>query len=412
MEVCLLGMTPIISMYRLIGGLPFTWTCGRSNKETLTLDSLQKTKRNKKWTVWSFVFGFAIASYFSYGGLGFMSIFDKTASTYTVILKVEDVVGMCTSILLRIHMLGQAPALIKALGRMQILCGIYGFKAAPFYKERHIIIVMGHHLIAFLCICYGNITMALKEKQLKFFRIGNMFKASVKPLVFNLTMMMYCHLINLLAVVYSKFFDTVVDDVGPSLSHLNSWTSSSKRNTTKNLSASVNHLGINAPSRINFEKAKALLIDLYDCHHMIKTYFQFLIALALLHCTISSIVSCFLASLQAHRHFPEHVAAFGQLLLTLFPPFFLTNVPRVLDIQREKLRVQFKRMRHTTSRAMDKTEMLDLLELLEEDPGFNMGGFFTLSRARIVDVGSHTSPPSPAHTSPPAPATSFCVNFS
>ncbi|XP_053656336.1 uncharacterized protein [Cherax quadricarinatus] len=384
MEVYLLGMTPVIFMYKLLGGFPFIWTSGADTKKSrVTVDSLHSIKRNKKWMAWSIIFGSLIVSYFSYGGIGFIVILNKSATTFMVMQKFNDLVNMITTILLRIHMLGQAPALAKALTRMHTLCRTHGFTGKPYYTDKNIWFVMGNHLFGFMCICAGNIAMAVREKQFSFVRFGNIFKASVKPLVFNVSMMMYSSLIRLQATAYNNFFDIVGDVERLSPPQVNSWTHSAHRNKAQ-------HHPLQNPlattTRINFEKAKVLLADLYDSQNMIKNYFQFLVGLSLLQSTISSIVSCFSVSIQERQELPDQIASLGLIVMTFFPLFFLTNVPHALTLQKERLRVALKRIRHKRTDPAHKEEIRDLLELLEDDPGFSIGGFFILCRARIVDI--------------------------
>ncbi|KAG7157101.1 putative 7tm Chemosensory receptor-containing protein 7, partial [Homarus americanus] len=374
--VHLLGMNAVLFWYKLVGGLPYTWPGGPNlkNDTLVTVDTIKDIKRDKLWMVWTLVFGFFIAAYFSYGGLQIMDIFDECATTFTVILKVEDFIGMMTTILLRIHMIGQAKRLADACSRMHILCNTHGFKGNPYYSDKYILTVAGHHLIGFMCICYGNVSMAVAEGTIHYFRIANLFEATVKPLVFNLSMMMYSHLINLQAKIYSQFLDYVAEDddqTSPIPPQIANWTTSPARMTrgTTRGTTRVNTI-IQLPQNtatyptytINTDKAKILLFDLYDSHQYIKGYFQFMVGLGLLHSTISSIVSCFLAAIAERKTFPEYVAT------------------------REELRVVIKRMRHDKRVTHKKDEMGDLLELLEEDPGFDMGGFFTLGRARMVDI--------------------------
>ncbi|XP_071548732.1 uncharacterized protein [Panulirus ornatus] len=385
-----LNMSLVLFWYKLVGGLPYIWRSGKDVKDgPMPLDALERIRLNMGWWIWSWFFGFLIIAYFSYGGIGITDIYSECATTFTVILRVEDFIGMCTTILLRIHMLGQKTRLARALVRAQMLCADYGFKAKPYYLDRHIGMVFGHHLIGFLCIWYGNISMAIANQNLPYFRIAGMFEATVKPLVLNLSMMIYSHLINLLASIYSNFIATVNDgnlQLPPTPPHVMGWTVQPITDSVSIQDLEKIHPDKENLNNINIEKAKMLLTDLFESHQMTKQYFQFLVGLTLLHSTVSSIVSCFLAAIQEDQKFPELIITFGQLLMTFFPVFFLTNIPRSLNLKREELRLTLKRLRHQKGNRNVKEKIGDLLELLEEDPGFDMGGFFILGRTRMVAI--------------------------
>lgn len=359
MEVHWLSMTPILFMYKLIGGLPYNWhektgkqvRVIRSNRLTMQqqVEALLQVKRDRPWTVWSIVFGFLIVAYFSYGGLRIRSVFSRCATTFSVILKVEDFIGMLTTVLLRIHMLGEAPALAKALVRMQHLCETYGFKANPYYWDKPIAIAVGHHVFGFICIAYGNISMAvLYEERFEFFRIANLFEATVKPMVFNLFMMIYSRLVDIQAMAYEEFIAKVTEENDPTV---NIWPDHSEvdqaswidvpdigpASQTGNMNvmsnSSIKKTQPSSTGSFDTEKAKELLFDLHDAHVKVKNYCQFLTGLNLLHSTVSGIVSCFLITIKGDQYVPEQVATLGLLVMTLFPIFFLTNIPRHLNFK-------------------------------------------------------------------------------
>ncbi|XP_047494759.1 uncharacterized protein LOC125042959 [Penaeus chinensis] len=111
-----------------------------------------------------------------------------------------------------------------------------------------------------------------------------------------------------------------------------------------------------------------------------------MVATTLMYSMISSIVKCFVAVIGKNATSSYYVATIGNLIMTLFPVFFITNSPRVLNLSKEELRITMLKYRHQRKYRHLKEKLGDIIELLQESPEFDVMGYFTLGRARIVDI--------------------------
>lgn len=326
-------MTPLLSLYKLLGGLPYTWKHVnaefRKSSDEAPLGELQ---RHHGWFIWSVVFGVARLGFFVYETRSVVKILDDCATTEVVILGVEDIFGLLSTILIGYHIITKSASLAGALASMQSLCLKYGFEATSYCSDKKVIAVMMHMVIGFAFITYGNVGMAMETQWTAEYESA-IIDASINPVLLSLAMIMYSRILDLQGQAYSDFLSILSDrkEEEEDTEGLDAWTYTVKmpggiKPPTPKKKPPKDPLRGFHPSR-----AKVFILELYDDVKKVKEYFSFMVAVTLLHSMISSIVSCFVAVITPH-HSPNYwVATVGNLIIKLFPVFFITDAPRTLN---------------------------------------------------------------------------------
>lgn len=327
-----LHMTPLLFLYKALGGLPYTWK--HVNKEFRKDDDdapLGEMQRHHGWFIWSVIIGSIRLGYSIYAAKSVSKVFDDCANTVVVITAVEDVFTLLSTLLLGFHIIRRSESLAGSLASLQSICRKYGFEAKPYYSDKKFIAVMAHLVFGFSFITYGNAGMAA-ETQWRPEHKAAIFEASVNPLILSLAMFMYARILDLQGLAYTDFLvilsgrqeeEEDVEDI---------WATTVKLPPGVKPDVEKKKPRRDPLDKFNAYRAKNFILDLYECVGKAKNYFAFMVGVTLLHSMIRSIVKCFVAVIGKDPTSSYYVATLGNLIITLFPVFFITNSPRVLNL--------------------------------------------------------------------------------
>lgn len=328
-----LEMTPILYLYKILGGLPYTWKHVDANfRKSDDEAPLGELMRHNGWFIWSVIFGAARLGYFAYAATDVTAIFGECVNTVVIINALEDIFEVVSTFLVGFHIIRRSESLAGALATMQSMCLKYEFKATSLCSDKKFIAVMTHLLFGFLCITYGNVSMALETEWKPEYKAA-IFEASIKPIILSLAMIMYSRILDLQGLAYRDFLTILDDKEVPEESEdiLDAWAQNVKLPKGMKPDLPTKKKPRNPLKNFDDYKAKSFILDLYDSVAKVKDYFAFMVAVTLLHAMISSIVSCFVAVIGKNVSASSHVATVGDLVITLFPVFFITNAPRKLN---------------------------------------------------------------------------------
>lgn len=326
-----LNMTPVIYTYKILGGLPYKWK--HVSKEFRKEDDdapLGEMQRHHGWFIWSVIFGSSRLGYSIYAAKSVSSVFDDCANTVVVITALEDVFSLIATLLLGFHIIRRSESLAGSLASLQAICRKYGFEAKPYYSDKKFLAVMAHLVFGFSFITYGNAGMAAETQWMPEHKAA-IYEASVNPLVLSLAMYMYARILDLQGLAYTNFLvilngrqeeEDEIEDI---------WATSVKLPPGVTPNVEKKKPKRDPLQKFDAYRAKNFILDLYECVGKAKNYFAFMVAITLLHSMISSIVKCFVAVIGKDVTSSYYVATVGNLIITLFPVFFITNSPRVLN---------------------------------------------------------------------------------
>lgn len=327
-----LNMYPPLFLYRLLGGLPYTWyhkageTAPASHR-----DRLGDLWKSPAWEIWNYVFGGIILGYFAFAARGVKAVFSDCANTLTVISGIEDLFGVFTTFSLRVHMIGKYRRLATALAAVQAICVKYEFQAKPYWKDRKFLYILMYISFGFICITYGHVSMIL-ETGWKAKHPMAIFEATVKPTVLGTAMLLYARMLDLLAYAYESLVDMATEHSNAVLNiQALAWSADARGRRKASPALEPEDL----EDRMDYfdgYRAKTFILELYDASMKVKHYFEFLVGLTLTHAIISAIVSSFEAVSNKNLNINSGIATVGGLVMTLSPVFYITNAPHNLSV--------------------------------------------------------------------------------
>lgn len=338
-----LNMDPPLFLYKLLGGLPYTW----NHKVGQTAPASRKDRqgdlwKSPAWRIWNYVFGGIILGYFAFAASGVKAVFSDCANTLTVIGGIEDFFGVCTTFSLRVHMIGKYERLAAALAAVQAICVKYEFQAKPYWKDKKFLYILSYITFGFSCITYGNVSMALENGWKAKNRMA-IFEATVKPTVLGTAMLLYSRMLDLQAYAYENLIHiaTARSNVVLNIRVL-AWSADAR--SRRKASPALEPEDVeNRMDNFDGYRAKTFILELYDASMKVKRYFEFLVALTLTHAIISAVVSSFEAVSNKNLNIYSGVATVGGLVMTLSPVFYITNAPHNLSmaVSRQKRNTLF-----------------------------------------------------------------------
>lgn len=326
-----LHMTPVLYLYKLLGGLPYTWKY--VNKEFRKADDdapLGEMQRHHGWFIWAVIIGVSRLGYSIYAAKSVSKVFDDCANTVVVITAVEDVFSLLSTLLLGFHVIRRSESLASSLAALQSICRKYGFEAKPYYSDKKFLAVMTHLVLGFSFITYGNAGMAAETEWSPEHKAA-IFEASINPLILSLAMFMYARILDLQGLAYLDFLKILNGEPEEEDAIEDVWAATVKLPPGVKPDVEKKKPRRDPLQNFNAYKAKNFILDLYDCIGKAKDYFAFMVGITLLHSMISSIVKCFVAVIGKDPTSSYYVATIGSLIITLFPVFFITNSPRALN---------------------------------------------------------------------------------
>lgn len=328
-----LHMTPLLYMFKLLGGLPYTWKHVnaefRKSSDEAPLGELQ---RHNGWFIWSVIFGVGRLGLFVYETKSVVKILDECATTAVIILGIEDIFGLLSTILIGYHMIRKSASLAGALASMQSLCLKYGFEATSYCSDKKVIAIVVHVIIGFSFITYGNVGLAMETEWTIEYQSA-IIDASINPVLLSLAMIMYSRILDLQGQAYTDFLKILSDrkEEEEQEDGLDAWALTVKMPGGVKPPTPKKKPPKDPLRGFHLSRAKMFILELYDNVQKVKEYFSFMVAVTLLHSMISSIVSCFVSVITPHPSPNYWVATVGNLIIKLFPVFFITDVPRTLN---------------------------------------------------------------------------------
>ncbi|XP_047494936.1 uncharacterized protein LOC125043029 [Penaeus chinensis] len=339
-----LNMDPPLFLYRLLGGLPYTWHHRAGQTAPASRDRLGDLWKSAAWGIWNYVFGGIILGYFAFAARGVKAVFSDCANTLTVISGIEDLFGVFTTFSLRVHMIGKYRRLATALAAVHAICEKYEFQAKPYWKDRKFFYIFMYISFGFICITYGHVSMAL-ENGWKSKHPMAIFEATVKPSVLGTAMLLYARMLDVQAYAYENLIDIATERSNVVLNiQMLAWSADARgrRKASQALEPE------DVEDRMDYfdgYRAKTFILELYDASMKVKKYFEFLVALTLTHAIISAIVSSFEAVSNKNLNINSGIATVGGLVMTLSPVFYITNAPHNLSVAKQNAKLSLIKYR-------------------------------------------------------------------
>ncbi|ROT83767.1 hypothetical protein C7M84_023046 [Penaeus vannamei] len=147
------------------------------------------------------------------------------------------------------------------------------------------------------------------------------------------------------------------------------------------------------PAEGLFESAAKSLVRIHDLHRLLHRYMAFPVTVSVQVSVITTIISLFFLTFWKvfDGHTRVKVLFVAYFFISALPLAVLCNIPEMLKCRVERLRALLCSLRRLHGDRSFNRAATNLLETLNESPGFKMCGLFTLGRSRVVDISSFTA---------------------
>ncbi|KAK8383283.1 hypothetical protein O3P69_011632 [Scylla paramamosain] len=127
------------------------------------------------------------------------------------------------------------------------------------------------------------------------------------------------------------------------------------------------------------------LSQMHLLHYSLNRYLGLPITLIMLTSVVYSILACFYLSYMYFMTTAMRIMSVSYFLIGVLPQILLSNLPVLLQTQDEELRLLIRSLLRQEDDDTIKNELREVLEVMDESPGFELCRVFTLGRARMLD---------------------------
>ncbi|XP_063883953.1 uncharacterized protein LOC135112926 [Scylla paramamosain] len=128
------------------------------------------------------------------------------------------------------------------------------------------------------------------------------------------------------------------------------------------------------------------LSQMHLLHYALNRYLGLPITLIMLTSVVYSILACFYLSYMYFMTTAMRIMSVSYFLIGVLPQILLSNLPVLLQTQDEELRLLIRSLLRQEDDDTIKNELREVLEVMDESPGFELCRVFTLGRARMLDI--------------------------